>query len=736
MENGNKSNLRKLRKRILGISCIFLAMLFAITANTAKVQLLDGVKYKQWAIAQQTRDKIINSKRGTIYDRNMKPLAVSATVYTVVASPSEICKVDGRAAKVAKTLSEILKLDYEEVLKKVSKTSSDYVEIKSKIEKEESDALFANMKNLPGVTLLEDSKRYYPYNNFASHVIGFTGKDNQGLGGIEYEYDEFLTGKSGRVVSAADSVGSSMPYKYEKYYNSEDGLSVVLTIDEVIQHFVEKHLETALIENDVKNGAAAIVMDVKTGEILAMATKPDFDLNQPFEITDEATLEKLEEIKKNSEEEYTKQLSVERNKMWKNKAVSDTYEPGSTYKIITSAVALEENLVNVTDSFYCSGVKNVAGSNIHCWKAGGHGMQSFSQAIQNSCNPAFMEIGARVGATRFSDYTAGFGLKSKTGVDLPGEESGVFFQPSIMGPVEVATTSFGQGFQVTPLQLISAVSAVVNDGKYMKPHMVKSLIDSEGNIVEEFEGEFVKQVVSKETSEILCTLLEDVVSVGSGKNAYVEGYRIGGKTGTSEKQPRSEGKKIASMVGFAPANDPQVAVLVLLDEPEGGQYFGGVIAGPLMGNIMEDILPYIGVSKSFSEEDEKEAGISIPEITGLSRGEALAKAGEAGFMLHFIGDGENVITQVPKSSARLKKGASIYAYTTEEQQEMLTVPNVLSMSLLGANTTLINNGFNMKLTGSREVDGEAVIFQQDPEAGTKAPKGTVVYVKLRHLGLE
>ena len=736
MENGNKSNLRKLRKRILGITCIFLAMLFAITANTAKVQLIDGVKYKQWAIAQQTRDKIINSKRGTIYDRNMKPLAVSATVYTVVASPSEICKVNGRAISVAKTLSQILKLDYEEVLKKVSNTASDYVEIKSKIEKDESDALFANMKNLPGVTLLEDSKRYYPFNNFAAHIIGFTGKDNQGLGGIEYKYDEILTGKSGRVISAADSVGSSMPYKYEKYFSSEDGLSVVLTIDEVIQHFVEKHLETALIENDVKNGAAAIVMDVKTGEILAMATKPDFDLNKPFEITDEATKEMLEEIKKTDEEEYTKQLGIARNKMWKNKAVSDTYEPGSTFKIVTSAIALEENLVNVTDSFYCSGVKNVAGSNIHCWKSGGHGMQSFSQAIQNSCNPAFMDIGARVGATRFSDYTAGFGLKTKTGIDLPGEESGVFFQPSIMGPVEVATTSFGQGFQVTPIQLVSAVSAVVNGGKYMKPHMVKSLVDSEGNIVEEYEGEFVKQIISKETSQIMCTLLEDVVSVGSGKNAYVEGYRIGGKTGTSEKQPRSAGKKIASMIGFAPANDPQVAVLVILDEPEGGQYFGGVIAGPLMGNIMEDILPYIGVNKSFSDTEASEQGVSIPEITGLSRGEALNKAGEAGFVLHFIGDGDNVITQVPKSSARLKKGASIYAYTTEGEQEMLTVPDVSNMSLLGANTALINNGFNMKLTGAQSVDGEAVISQQDPAAGTKAPKGTVVYVKLRHLGLE
>jgi len=735
VENSNKVTLRKARKRTLGVACFFLVMLISIVGSTANVQLIKGSEYKQMALEQQTKDKIITSKRGTIYDRNMKPLAVSATVYTVVVSPYSICKV-GAAEKVSKTLSEILNMDYEEVYKKVSKTESGYEVIKRKIEKDESDALFKIQDKLPGVTILEDSKRYYPFNNFASHVIGFTGSDNQGLSGIEYRYDEYLTGKSGRVVAAADSVGGQMPYKYEKYYNSEDGLSVVLTIDEVIQHFVEKHLETAVIENDVKNGAAAIVMDVKTGEILAMATKPDFDLNQPFTITNEEVLASLEEIKKTDEEEYTKQLSIERNKMWKNKAVSDTYEPGSTFKIMTSAVALEEGLVSVNDSFYCSGVKNVAGSNIHCWKSGGHGAQSFSQAIQNSCNPAFMEIGAKVGATNFAKYASGFNLRSKTGIDLPGEESGVFFQPSIMGPVEVATTSFGQGFQVTPIQLISAVSAIVNNGRYMKPHVVKSLIDSDGNMVKKFDGEFVKQVVSKETSDVLKALLEDVVSVGSGKNAYVEGYRIGGKTGTSEKQPRSEGKKIASMVGFAPANDPQIAILVLLDEPEGGQYFGGVIAGPLMGNLMEDILPYLGVTKTFAEDSERNSDISIPEIVGLSREEAIKKVGEAGFIINFIGDGKEVVSQVPKSSARLKKGATVNAYTTTDEQQMLVVPDVTGMSLLNANTTLVNSGFNIKLTGADDSGGESVIFTQDPQAGTKAPRGSVVYVKLRHLGLE
>ena len=347
-----------------------------------------------------------------------------------------------------------------------------------------------------------------------------------------------------------------------------------------------------------------------------------------------------------------------------------------------------------------------------------------------------MEIGANIGAEKFYEYAKGFGLRSKTGIDLPGEESGVFFQLPYMGPVEVATTSFGQGFQVTPIQLISAVSAVANGGKFMKPHMVKALTDNDGNIVKRFDGEFQKQIISEDTSNVLRSILEDVVTVGSGKNAYVEGYRIAGKTGTSEKQPRSAGKKIASMVGFAPADDPQVAVLVILDEPEGGQYFGGVIAGPLMGSIMEDILPYIGVEKRFSGESATNTDIPIPEIIGLTRSQAIYKAQEAGFVLNFKGDGEKVVSQMPKSSARLKKGATIVAYTTEGEQELLTVPDVSGMTLLGANTAIVNAGFNMKLTGVSDTDGEAVVLSQDPEGGNKAYRGSVVYVKLRHLGLE
>ena len=470
-------------------------------------------------------------------------------------------------------LSEILELDYEKVYKKVTANTA-YEEIMKRISSKQAEKIKAlkagDEPKLKGVYLSEDSKRYYPYNNFASHVIGFTGSDNQGLSGIELQYDKYLKGVAGRVVSAKNAAGNDMPYKYEKYYSSQDGLNVVLTIDEVIQHYVEQELEDAVIENDARNGAAAIVMDIKTGEILAMATKPDFNLNDPFTVTDERDLESLEPYEEGSKD-YNITLMNLRNKMWRNMAVVDSYEPGSTFKIFTSAIAMEENLVSPNDSFTCVGVKHVGDRDISCSNHSGHGVQTFSQALQNSCNPAFMEIGARIITDVYFNYVKGFGFRDLTGIDLPGEAEGIFFNKDNFGIVENATASFGQGFQVTPIQLISAVSAIANGGKYMKPHLVKELTDSTGSVVKKFEGEYVRQIVSEETSKTLCSYLEQVVSIGGGKNAYVQGYRVAGKTGTSEKQPRSAGKKIASMVGFAPADDPKVAVLVMIDEPEAGQ---------------------------------------------------------------------------------------------------------------------------------------------------------------------
>jgi len=726
------------RKRIVIALYIVFGVLALLSVRLGYIQFVKGEEYSQMAIEQQTRDRVITSKRGTIYDRNMKPLAISASVETVTANP-RVVKADGSPEESSRLLADILGEDYQDIYKKLTKSSS-YEYIKRKIETEQAEEIKKLMADgkLKGISLDEDSKRYYPYSNFASHIIGFTGTDNQGLSGIELLYDNYLKGTSGRVVSATNALGDDMPYEYEKYYGSEDGLNVVLTIDEVVQHFTERHLETAIEDNDVKNGAAAIVMDIKTGEILAMATKPDYDLNQPFTVTNEDDVQVLESLDKNSQE-YKDTLSAARNKMWRNKAVVDSYEPGSTFKILTSAIALEENVVSLNSTFNCNGAKKVAGETIRCWKAGGHGFQDLSKAIQNSCNPAFMDIGEKVGKENFFKYTKAFGLRNTTGIDLPGETQGIFFSESNYGVVENATTSFGQGFQVTPIQLISAVAAVANDGKYMKPHVVKQLTDSAGKIVQKFDGEFVRQVISKETSDQLCLLLEEAVKVGSGKNAYIQGYRIAGKTGTSEKQPRSAGKKIASMVAFAPADDPQVAVLVMLDEPEGGQYFGGVIAAPVVGNIMNDVLQYLEVERTLTSEEIENADITVPDLVGKARAEASKKLSSEGFNVSVVGDGEEVVKQIPKSGTRLEKGATVLIYTTETEPQMVTVPSVMGQTVLQANSSIVSSGLNFKISGSGRMTqdgGQTAAFKQDPEAGTVVERGSVVYVEFRHLDVE
>lgn len=726
------------KKRIVFCLYLVFAALIVLICRVGWHQFVRGEEYSQMAIEQQTRDRVITSKRGTIYDRNMKPLAVSASVDTVTANPG-VVKADGNPEESARLLADILGEEFQDMYKKLTKNSS-YEYIKRKIEADQSEQirkLLADGK-LKGISLDEDSKRYYPFSNFASHVIGFTGTDNNGLSGIEYMYDDYLKGTAGRIVSATNAIGRDMPYEYEKFYGSEDGLNVVLTIDEVVQHFTERNLETAIKDNDVRNGAAAIVMDIKTGEILAMATKPDYDLNKPFEVTNPIDLANLEGLSHNSQE-YKDLYAAAQNRMWRNKAVVDSYEPGSTFKILTSAIALEENVVNLNSGFYCDGSKKVATEIIRCWKAGGHGQQNLSQAIQNSCNPAFMDIGERVGADNFFKYTDAFGLRNITGIDLPGETEGIFFARKNFGIVENATTSFGQGFQVTPIQLISAVASVANDGKYMKPHIVKQLTDSNGKIVKKFDGEFVRQTISKDTSDRLCLLLEEAVKVGSGKNAYIQGYRIAGKTGTSEKQPRSAGKKIASMVAFAPADDPQVAVLVMLDEPEGGQYFGGVIAAPVVGNIMNDVLQYLGVERTLSSEEVENADVSVPEIVDKSRNEALQKLSASGLKANIIGDGKTVVKQVPKAGTRLQKGATVIAYTTDTEPQTVTVPSVIGQTILQANGTVVSSGLNFKLSGAGRMTadgGPTAAVKQEPEAGTVVERGSVVYVEFRHLDVE
>ena len=652
--SGNKS-----KRTITIIFFCVLAVFLVFIGRLTELMIVKGETYKKEALEQQTRDRLITPKRGTIFDRNGKPLAVSASVETVSISPITVRKSE-KAEETAKALSEILDLEYEDVLAKINKNTS-YEIIKKKVEKEQTDKI--REKELAGVYLDEDSKRYYPNGNFASHLIGFTGNDNQGLQGIEMMYDSLLRGKPGRVVGAKSADGSEMPYKYERYYSSEDGTNLVLTIDQTIQHFLEKHMETAVINNKLQKGAAGLIMDVKTGEILAMATKPDFDLNAPFKL-DEGTVKYLESEK--DEEKRNSMRSDILQKMWRNKAVVDSYEPGSTFKILVASMGLETGKIKVTDKFYCNGFKEVGGYKIHCWKTTGHGAQTFVDGIKNSCNPVFMDIGERIGKRDFYKYFKAFGFTETTGIELNGETNGVFFSLDSFRETELATSSFGQGFQVTPLQMITAISCVANGGNLMKPYLVKQLLNNKGEIIKETSPTVVRRVISRETSKTMCQLLENVVTDGTGKRAFIEGFHIAGKTATSEKLPRGSGKYIASFVGFAPANDPQIACLIILDEPL-EEHMGGIIAAPVVKQVMEDTLRYLGVEPDLSSTENNSETL-VPNVIGMSLEDARNTLTDAGLEYKIDGEGAIVTNQTPKGMASVAKSATVILYTEEKDR--------------------------------------------------------------------
>ena len=715
----------KTKKRIITTFSFIVVMFVILAGRICYLTVVKGDEYKKMAIEQQTRDRLITPKRGTIYDRNNKPLAVSASVETVSISPVTVRNSD-KKDETASALSEILEIELDTVKAKIEKNSS-YEIIKKKVEKEQADKI--REKRLSGVYLDEDTKRYYPNGNFASHVIGFTGVDNQGLWGIEMIYDSVLRGKSGRIVTAKSADGNEMPYKYERYYNPEDGTNIVLTIDQTIQHFLEKHLETAVIDNKINNGAAGIIMDIKTGEILAMATKPDFDLNSPFSLNSE--VKKAEIASVTDKEQRLKKESDALSLMWRNKAVVDSYEPGSTFKIIMSAIGLETGKLSLNDMFNCVGYKQVGGYRIHCWKEVGHGVQNFVEGIKNSCNPVFMEIGERIGKEDFYKFYKAFGFTETTGIELNGETSGLFFTPERFNTTELATSSFGQGFQVTPLQMITAVSAVANKGKLLRPFMVKKYTDDDGNVLKEFKTEVVRQVISEETSKLLCQVLENVVTDGSGKSAFIKGYHIAGKTGTSEKQPRGNGKYIASFVGFAPANDPQIACLVMLDEPEGGQYMGGIIAAPVVKRIMEDCLRYLGVEPDLTEE-EKEHEYTVPNVIGQPVETARQMLNYTSLKYKIEGKGEIVLDQVPKANVVVAESATVILYTEErDDKEKVVVPELYGLTYNEVVKKLGELGLTLKTNGIENDDGIKKCVSQNPPSGHFTDPSSEIYVEFK-----
>ncbi len=720
-------NTVTVKKRIRFMMALFFIGVLLLVIRLAWIQFVRGAEYSKLAAEQQTRDSVITAKRGSIYDRNMKVLAQSASAERVTINPKQIDQFN-TGEEVVAALTEILEVDEQHVREQLKRVKMQSVVIAKQVEKSKADLL--REKNITGIYFEEDSKRYYPYGSLAAQVIGFTGSDNQGLEGLENVLDTQLRGTDGRIVAAKDVANNEMPYKYENYIEAQDGKGVVLTIDETIQRYTEKHLQQAYEENLLGNGGAAIVMDPNSGEILAMAVVPTYDLNEPRVINDQLLLEQLDALELEGEA-YDKAYSAAVTKMWRNKAVVDSYEPGSTFKTIVASAALEEGVAKTTDVFSCSGVRQVANRQIHCWQHAGHGQQTFAQGLMNSCNPFVMELGSRLGATNFEKYFKAFGLTEKTGFTIPGESAGTFH--SKLGSVDLATSSFGQTFTVTPLQIISAVSAVVNGGNLMKPRIIKAYTDVNGKITQNFEPELVRNVISAQTSEIMRGLMERVVAEGTGKGGYVEGFRIGGKTGTSEKLPRGSEKYIASFVGVAPADNPQLVCLLLLDEPTAGSTGGGAIAAPAVGRIFEDVLPYLGYEPQYTEENAEKISVTVPNIVGLTVNEALQKLDAIGLKINPKGSAEKIGSQVPEAGTKLHKGSVVIAYTqAEEKKGTVIVPNVVGMNYQNAKTAIENAKLVMKLDSSSPADASSadyIAVTQSPGANSEVVEGTAVYVK-------
>ena len=745
-ESPRKANRTVLVRTVILMIVFGFVIFVPVVMQLYKIQIVDHEWLEQRAVDQQTRSLPISPSRGTIYDRNMKALAISATVETVFLEPKSI-QSEADAKLIATELSRICGVDYDKLFGLTEKRSTMYQVVRRRIEKEMADEIRAFIlqygtkeNKFSSVVRLEaDSKRYYPYASFASNIIGFVGDDNQGLQGIEVKYEDDLKGTPGQVVTAKDNTGASMPFQYEKFFDAQDGQNLVLTLDETIQHFVEKHLDNAVAEYDVRNRASAIVMDVNSAEILAMATKGDYDLNAPFSVTDPLVIDQLDALEG---EERTDLLRASQLSMWRNKPVVDSYEPGSTFKIITTAIGLEENVVTETDRFNCNGSIMVPGWSlpINCHKRTGHGSQSFVEGVMNSCNPVFITVGQRIGGQRFYEYMKAFGFMEKTGVDLPGESYGVIQTLSefTKNQLTVSIVAFGQTFTITPIQLITAVSAVANGGNLMRPHLVREMLDKDGNVTQSFPPEVVRQVISAETSARVGAMLEQVVSNGTGRNAQVAGYKIAGKTGTGQKRDATTGEYLSgvyvtSFMAYAPADDPQIALLVLLDEPMAGApnlRTGGGMAAPLAGRMLADILPYLGFVPEYTAGELSGPDVVTPSLRDLSVEEAKKSAEDARLKTRVVGKGETVTDQIPAAGAWIPSASEVVLYTEgAKPDEQKTVPDVRGKTPEQANMALVNAGFIMKAAGATGVRSPGIIASsQDYDPGASAPAGTVVTV--------
>ncbi|MBE6939557.1 MAG: PASTA domain-containing protein [Ruminococcaceae bacterium] len=716
------------------------ALFLLLFGKLFELQILRHEELQEKAVDQQTRSEVVTASRGTIYDRNGNVLAISATAETVFLSPKELNEeledeedpVSWTKDSLAEDLAKILEVNAESIRQKMDRTDSQYEVVKLRAEEAVANQVreYINEHEIRGIYLVTDAKRYYPYSTLAAHVIGFVGTDNQGLYGLEARYEEDLEGQTGLVVTAKDNLGNDMLYGYEQYRDAQNGQNLVLTIDTTIQYYLEKGIESMVDQFDAANGATGIVMNAKTGAVLGMASYPNYDLNNFSTVTDEKLKEAIAD--------GSASLGDMQLRQWRNKALNDTYEPGSTFKILTLAAALEEGVVDMSTTANCTGSVTISGYRIKCSNNRGHGHQTLKESVGNSCNPAFISYGLSVGNEKFYDYMEAFGLMGTSGIDLDGEATGIFIAEKNFTQLDLACYAFGQNFNVTPIALISAQAACVNGGYLHTPYVVEQVLDDDGKVVFQQDTTPIRQVISEETSAQVRECLEYVVASGTGKNGQVTGYRIGGKTGTADKG--QTGDIVVSFLCFAPADDPEIIMLLTMDTPSrttGTYPSGGNMVAPTASRIMAEILPYLEMEPSYSAEEMLGADATVPNVIGMTVADAAAKLEEKGFGYRTVGDGDTVTDQTPAGSAVIPGRSVVILYAGEEKPtDPCTVPSVVGKTPSEANTAITNAGLLVRFTGTTDSGSSSIrVLSQSVEAGGQVEAGTVITLQLGDTGV-
>ena len=744
---------RTVRRRTFWLMLVLGILAFVVLFfKLYDLQIIQHKQMQTRALDQQTSQTVVSAFRGTIYDRNGSQLAVSVSAEDVVMSPFHMKKqrdeeaerlekirlenaqlAEGEKKKsvdtivlwdydsLAAKLADILDLSQDDIRERMNNTNSQYELLAKKVDEDTADQIrqLINDLNIEGLDLVATSRRVYPYGSLASHILGFVGAENTGLYGLESRYDQYLQGQSGLVVSAKDVKGNPLPYEYEQYFAAQSGQDVVLTLDANVQYYLEKYVGEMADKYGAENGATGIVMDVKTGGILGMVSYPTYDLNNAFTVQNDQFKKDLTDT------------SAQLMKQWRNKALNDTYEPGSTFKILTMSAAMEEGLINMNTTYTCTGGIHVSDATIHC--TGTHGTQTLKEAAAHSCNPAFITFGLQLGNEKFYEYMNDFGLMSGTGIDLDGEATGVFASPESFTQLDLACYAFGQNFNVTPIALIAAQAACVNGGYLHTPYLVEQIVDSDGSITYQHDNTPVRQVVSEETSAHVRECLEYVVSDGTGRNGQVKGYRVGGKTGTADKG--QTGDLVVSFVSFAPADDPQVIILVTMDTPSrsaGTSVSGGSMVAPVNSKIMADILPYLGIEPTYSAEELLGADTTVPYVIGSSVEDAKSRVESRGFTCKVVGTGNTITDQTPAGGAVIPGKSTVILYAgAEKPNTMYTVPQLVGKTAAEANVAATNAGLLVRFSGATQTtSGNIRVLSQSLEAGQQVPAGTVITVQL------